>query len=87
MAEAEAEAETETETETKESPASLIRLQDLTDAERERVRLIEGLAREENRSRYLARQQKIAQQLGMTVRNVQRLVRTWERDGVSGLVR
>ncbi|MBD3886587.1 DDE-type integrase/transposase/recombinase [Phormidium tenue FACHB-886] len=80
-------AEPETQSEEPSAAPSVMRLQELSEGERSRVRLIETLASEEDRSRYLTRQRKIAEQLGMSVRNVQRLVRAWEREGMAGVVR
>lgn len=79
--------ETERQLEEARAAASEIRLRELSETERKRVRLIEGLAREEERGRYIAQQRKVAEQLKMTVRNVQRLVRAWEREGMGGVVR
>jgi len=78
---------TEPETQSEEPSPAPIRLQELSESERARVRLIETLASEEDRSRYIARQREVAEQLGMTVRNVQRLMRAWEREGMAGVVR
>lgn len=70
-----------------EMSEAVVRSQALSESERERVRLIEGLANEGDRSRYLERQRAIARQLKMSVRNVQRLVQGWHSAGVAGVVR
>ncbi len=59
----------------------------LTMAEQQRVKAMQQLARAPDRSTYVTLQQEIAQQLQMSVRNVQHLVRAWERDGVAGVIR
>ncbi|NJL20060.1 MAG: hypothetical protein HC895_03270 [Leptolyngbyaceae cyanobacterium SM1_3_5] len=70
-----------------EASEAVVRSPALSDSERERVGLIEGLANEGDRSRYLERQRAIARQLKMSVRNVQRLVQGWHSEGLAGVVR
>ncbi|WP_088894984.1 Mu transposase C-terminal domain-containing protein [Leptolyngbya ohadii] len=70
-----------------ESGGIAVWTRELTIAEQERVRAMQRLAKAPDRRTYLALQQEIAQQLGMTVRNVQNLLKAWERDGVSGVIR
>lgn len=53
----------------------------------ERVRAIQWLASAPDRSTYLGRQQDIAQQFKLTIRQVQRLIRAWETSGITGLER
>lgn len=52
-----------------------------------RVRAMQWLASAPDRSTYRARQREIAQQLNLSVRQVQRLIRAWETSGMSGLER
>lgn len=59
----------------------------LTKAEAERVRAMERLGNAPDRATYLALQQEIAEQLQMTVRNVRHLMRGWQAEGVSGVIR
>jgi len=67
------------------SPA--VRTRELTIAEQQRVRAMERLASAPDRATYLVFQREIAQQLQMSVRNVQYLMRDWQRCGVAGVVR
>ncbi len=53
----------------------------------ERVRAMQYLAAAPDRSTYLERQRDIAQQFKVTVRQVQRLIRSWETSGITGLER
>ncbi|BAS60408.1 integrase catalytic subunit (plasmid) [Leptolyngbya boryana NIES-2135] len=48
---------------------------------------MQQLANAPDRQTYLALQQEIAQQLNMTVRNVQLLIKAWQTEGVDGIVR
>jgi putative transposase len=64
-----------------------VRSAGLTKAEEERVRAMERLANASDRATYLALQQEIAEQLKMTVRNVRYLMRGWQAEGVSGVIR
>lgn len=52
-----------------------------------RVRAMQWLASAPDRSTYRARQREIAQQLNVSVRQVQRLMRAWEISGIRGLDR
>jgi len=70
-----------------ESGSSGVRLRELTIAEQERVRAMQRLAKAADRGTYLSLQQEVAEQLGMSVRNVQYLQKAWERDGVAGVIR
>lgn len=74
--------------ETSPAPVAMgVRSVALTMAEQQRVKAMQQLARAPDRSTYVTLQQEIAQQLQMSVRNVQHLVRAWERDGVAGVIR
>jgi putative transposase len=66
---------------------SSVRSAGLTIAEQERVRAMERLANAPDRLTYLALQQEIAEQLKMTVRNVRHLMRGWQGEGVTGVIR
>jgi putative transposase len=70
-----------------EKTRSLVRSHGLTIAEQERVRALERMANAPDRPTYLALQQEIAEQLKMTVRNVRHLMRGWQAEGVSGVIR
>ncbi|GAQ00067.1 Tn552 transposase [Leptolyngbya sp. NIES-2104] len=59
----------------------------LTIAEQQRVKAMQRLANAPDRSTYLALQQEIAEQLNMTVRNVRHLMRAWQAEGVTGVIR
>lgn len=63
------------------------RSRSLTSDEQERVRAMGRLANAPDRPTYLALQQEIAQQLNMSVRNVQVLMKAWQTEGVDGVVR
>lgn len=52
-----------------------------------RVRAMQWIASAPDRRTYLDRQREIARQLKVSVRQVQRLIRTWETSGVEGLER
>jgi len=64
-----------------------VRVRGLSGAERERVEALEWLGRSADRGSYVERQREVAKRLGMSVRNVQYLMRAWEESGVSGVVR
>ncbi len=64
-----------------------VRSRSLTLAEQERVKSMQRLANAPDRPTYLALQQEVAQQLNMTVRNVQLLMKAWQTKGVDGVVR
>ena len=53
----------------------------------ERVKAMQWLANAPDRSTYVERQREIASQLSVTVRQVQRMMQAWERDGIVGLER
>lgn len=53
----------------------------------ERVRAVQWVISAGDRSTYLERQRRIAQQLNVSVRQVQRLIRAWETSGMAGLER
>ncbi|MGG6267241.1 hypothetical protein ACQ4M3_41490 [Leptolyngbya sp. AN03gr2] len=55
--------------------------------EKERIKAMQRLANAPDRQTYLALQQEIAQQLNMTVRNVQLLMKAWQTEGVDGILR
>jgi putative transposase len=73
--------------ETPERDRRCVRLDELTIGERERVRAMERLANAPDRESYVAVQQEIAEQLNMSVRNVRHLMRGWQAEGVSGVIR
>jgi len=60
---------------------------ELTVVEQQRVKAKQQLAKAPDRRTYLAVQQEIAQQLNMSVRNVQDLLKGWQTAGVAGVVR
>jgi putative transposase len=64
-----------------------VRSSELTIAEQQRVKAMQRLANAGDRTTYLALQQEIAQQLNMTVRNVQYLLKAWQSEGVAGVIR
>ncbi|GAQ00085.1 Mu transposase C-terminal domain-containing protein [Leptolyngbya sp. NIES-2104] len=64
-----------------------VRSGELTIDEQQRVKAMQRLANAPDRPTYLALQQEIAQQLNMTVRNVQLLMKAWQTEGVAGVVR
>jgi putative transposase len=59
----------------------------LTREETERVGAMQWIGSAPDRESYGERQREVAKQLKMTVRNVQYLMRAWERGGVSGVIR
>ncbi|WP_082690196.1 integrase catalytic domain-containing protein [Leptolyngbya sp. NIES-2104] len=65
----------------------VVRSHPLTIAEQQRVKAMQRLANAPDRSTYLALQQEIAEQLNMTVRNVRHLMRAWQAEGVTGVIR
>ncbi len=67
--------------------AIALRSRELTSLEQQRVRAMQRLAKASDRQTYLSLQQEIAQQLGMTVRNVQYLLKAWQTEGVAGVIR
>ncbi|HEY9910076.1 MAG TPA: Mu transposase C-terminal domain-containing protein [Thermosynechococcaceae cyanobacterium] len=52
-----------------------------------RVRALESLEACRDRATYLARQREVARELGMSLRNVQRLVSKWRSEGIGALRR
>ncbi len=64
-----------------------VRSRELTVVEQERVKAMQRLANAPDRVTYLALQQEIAEQLNMSVRNVQHLLKAWQTAGVAGVVR
>lgn len=64
-----------------------VRSSELTIFEQQRVNAMQRLANAPDRPTYLALQQEIAQQLKMTVRNVQHLLKAWQTKGVAGVIR
>lgn len=53
----------------------------------ERVRALEWLGKAADRKEYVERQGEVAKELQVSVRQVQRLMRKWETDGVKGIER
>ncbi|MBD1847764.1 transposase [Cyanobacteria bacterium FACHB-63] len=70
-----------------ESTPITVRSSELTIDEQQRVKAMQRLVNAPDRPTYLALQQEIAQQLNMTVRNVQLLMKAWQTEGVAGVVR
>ncbi len=70
-----------------ESTSGTVRSGSLTNGEREQVKAMQRLANAPDRRSYLALQQEIAEQLNMSVRNVQPLLKAWQSAGVDGVVR
>ncbi|MDX2231610.1 MAG: helix-turn-helix domain-containing protein [Leptolyngbyaceae cyanobacterium bins.349] len=64
-----------------------VRSRELTLVEQQRVKAMGRLANAPDRPTYLALQQEIAEQLNMSVRNVQHLLKAWQTEGVAGVVR
>lgn len=64
-----------------------VRGRGLSREERERVGALEWLGGSPDRGSYGERQREVAKALGMSVRNVQYLMRAWEESGVSGVIR
>jgi putative transposase len=71
---------------TERAPTS-VRGIELTVVEQQRVKAMGRLANVPDRVTYLALQQEIAQQLNMSVRNVQHLLKAWQAEGVAGVIR
>jgi putative transposase len=59
----------------------------LTSEERERLVALQGLLAVANQPTYLKRQQAVAEQLGISVRSVRRLVRQLREEGASNVIR
>jgi putative transposase len=53
----------------------------------ERARALEWLGRSKDRKEYVKRQREVAKELKVSVRQVQRLMRKWETEGVRGIER
>ncbi|TFI52246.1 transposase [Mastigocladus laminosus UU774] len=60
---------------------------ELSDAAKERIQAMQYLSSAPDKASYLQRQRAVAKQLGMTVRNVQRLMQQWRNSGMSGIIR
>ncbi len=60
---------------------------ELSEAAKERIQAMQYLGSAPDRATYLIRQRAIAKQLGMSVRNVQRLMRQWRNSGMGGVIR
>lgn len=71
----------------RDSTPICVRSSELTVVEQQRVKAMQRLANAPDRPTYLVLQQEIAQQLNMSVRNVQHLVKAWQSAGVAGVVR
>ena len=59
----------------------------LSEAEQERLRVLQALTASANRRGYGKRQEAVAQKLGLTVRSVRRLVRQLREGGGNSLIR
>ena len=60
---------------------------ELSDGAMRRIRAMQYINSAPDRSSYLSRQRTVAKQLGMTIRNVQRLMQQWRSLGVGGIIR
>jgi putative transposase len=60
---------------------------EMSEAIEERVRALEWMGRAESRESYRERQGEVSKRLGVTVRQVQRLMRKWEEEGIKGIER
>lgn len=70
-----------------DSDPTSVRSRELTVVEQERVKAMQQLTNAPDRVTYLALQQEIAEQLNMSVRNVQHLLKAWQVEGVAGVIR
>jgi putative transposase len=64
-----------------------IPLAEMSREEIARIRSLQYISQAPDRVSYVQRQQEVAKELGMTIRNVQRLMRTWRQGGLAGIVR
>jgi len=60
---------------------------ELSAAAKERIQAMQYLSSAPDKASYVQRQRAVAKQLGMSVRNVQRLMQQWRNTGIRGVVR